>query len=155
MLAYVYDNEGYYIETVEFSKFEPVPNNALLTAPPTLTGTQVARKVGNSWEVLAEREVIEPTVAEQIKEIEDKIQLRLDTFAQSEDRFYDGIMSACTYANSTNPTWQAEGEYCIQARDNTWATAYSILQQYLNGQIAKPTWEDIEAQLPVLTWPTN
>lgn len=79
-------------------------------------------------------------------------QTRLDAFAQG--RNYDGILSACSYATSTVPKFQAEGQYCVQARDATWAALYAILAQVQAGERPLPQgYADLEAQLPILAWP--
>lgn len=79
-----------------------------------------------------------------------RIQGRLDAFART--RNYDGIMSVATYATSTNPKFAAEGQYAVEARDATWAAAYAIMDEALaSGNI--PSWEVVEAALPVLEWP--
>lgn len=79
-------------------------------------------------------------------------QLRLDTFAQT--RHYDGILSACTYATSSVPKFAAEGQYCVDARDATWATLYTILGEVLARTRPMPTgFADIAADLPTLAWP--
>ena len=79
-------------------------------------------------------------------------QTRLDAFAQG--RNYDGILSACSYATSTVPKFQAEGQYCVQARDATWAALYAILAQVQAGERLPPqSYADLQAQLPILAWP--
>lgn len=94
----------------------------------------------------------QPTQDQIIKKFTDAIQKRLDDFAKT--RNYDGILSACTYHNSTIPQFQAEGLYCIAARDNTWAAAYTILNDVLAGNRAVPqSIADFENDLPALIWP--
>jgi hypothetical protein len=79
-------------------------------------------------------------------------QQRLDAFAKT--RNYDGILSACTYATSAVPKFKAEGQYCVEVRDTTWAALYDILGKVQAGTRPKPSgYADIEADLPVLTWP--
>ena len=79
-------------------------------------------------------------------------QQRLDDFART--RGYDGILSACTYATSTVPKFQAEGQYCVNARDATWAKLYQILAEVEAGTRPMPSgYADIEPELPVLEWP--
>ena len=81
-----------------------------------------------------------------------QVQLRLDTFAKTKN--YDGILSACTYATSVNPKFKAEGQYCVEARDNTWAILYQILEDVQAGTRPAPsTYQDIEPELPALSWP--
>ena len=85
-------------------------------------------------------------------EIVQATQTRLDAFAQ--ERNYDGILSACSYATSTVPNFQAEGQYCVQARDATWAALYAILAQIQAGARPLPqSYAELEAELPILAWP--
>ena len=78
-------------------------------------------------------------------------QARLDTWAQS--RGYDGILSACTYATSQIPRFQAEGQHCVDLRDQTWARLYEILAEVEAGTRPVPlSLAEIEADLPALTW---
>jgi len=91
------------------------------------------------------------TPEEILVEFVTKIQDRLDTFART--RSYDGILSACTYATSTNPRFASDGQYCMQVRDATWAKGYEVLNAVQSGQRGIPTWEEFEAELPVLQWP--
>ena len=87
-----------------------------------------------------------------IAKIVDDTQKRLDNFART--RKYDGILSACTYATSTVPKFAAEGRYCVNARDNTWATLYKILAEVQAGTRPMPSgYADIEPLLSVLKWP--
>ena len=85
-------------------------------------------------------------------EIVDATQKRLDDFAKT--RNYDGILSACTYATSAVPQFQAEGQYCVSARDATWTVLYQILAEVQAGTRPAPTgYADIEPDLPSLSWP--
>lgn len=80
------------------------------------------------------------------------IQRRLDDFART--RNYDGILSACTYATSTVPKFQAEGQAAVNLRDATWAAAYTLLEEVQAGARPMPaSLADIEADLPALEWP--
>lgn len=79
-------------------------------------------------------------------------QRRLDTFART--RNYDGILSACTYANSPVQKFSEEGQYCVQMRALTWATLYQILDEIQQGIRPNPSgFSDIEPDLPPLIWP--
>lgn len=87
-----------------------------------------------------------------LSSITNDIQLRLDTFAKT--RNYDGILSACTYATSSVPKFQTEGQYCVDSRDSTWATSYTIFADVQAGARPMPSgYADIESELPVLAWP--
>ena len=79
-------------------------------------------------------------------------QSRLDDFART--RNYDGILSACTYATSTVPKFQQEAQYCVEARDSTWATLYAIMAEVQSGNRPMPrSFEELEPELPILEWP--
>jgi hypothetical protein len=98
----------------------------------------------------------EQIAAEQAEQLQSQIvaatQDRLDAFAQT--RNYGGILSACTYATSTTPKFAAEGQYCVEARDATWAKLYEMLDEVLAGTRPMPSgYADIEPELPVLEWP--
>lgn len=77
---------------------------------------------------------------------------RLNEFARS--RGYDGILSACTYANDTdNPTFAVEGQRCVDLRGQTWAKLHSMLAEVEAGARPIPSsFADIEHELPKLTW---
>lgn len=94
---------------------------------------------------------LQPSVEEVITQYANAIQSRLDTFAQT--RNYDGILSACTYVTSTVPKFAAEGQYCVEARDATWASAYEILNDVTAGNRPAPSLEELFAELPALEWP--
>lgn len=81
------------------------------------------------------------------------VQRYLDAFAQT--RGYDGIMSACSYSNSTDAQFKLEADYCIQLRDTTWRMGYAILAEVKAGNRPVPTVEELIAELPVgsAKWP--
>lgn len=86
-----------------------------------------------------------------IKQVTDATQARLDTFART--RNYDGILSACTYASSQVTKFASEGQYCVNARDNTWATLYTLMGEVEAGTRPMPSSvEDVMSLLPELTW---
>ncbi len=79
-------------------------------------------------------------------------QQRLDDFART--RNYDGILSACTYATSAVPKFQAEGQYAVQVRDATWAALHALLDEVQAGTRQVPaSFADVEPMLPPLEWP--
>lgn len=51
---YLWDDLGVFASSADFDPMGSVPRNSTLTAPPALTGTQVARWTSTTWEVLAE-----------------------------------------------------------------------------------------------------
>jgi hypothetical protein len=80
------------------------------------------------------------------------IQAMLDTKVQ--ERRYLSILSACSYAASTNATFKAEADACTAWRDAVWLKAYSVLDEVKAGTVAQPSIPDLLAMLPPLTWPT-
>ena len=132
----------------------------VVEAAPALTdkGTweQVWRIVKKYDNQADEDAAVAADAAAKVKAIQDAIvdatQLRLDTFAQT--RNYNGILSAATYATSNVPRFQAEGEYCVNQRDATWAKLYEILAEVQAGTRPMPAgYSDVEPDLPVLEWP--
>lgn len=94
------------------------------------------------------------TDAQLVAMLDAQIQQRLDNFAAT--RRYASIMSACTYTASNVPRFKVEAEYCVAARDATWAAAYTILDEVLSGQRPKPaSIADFEGELPQLVWPNT
>lgn len=126
----------------------PIIHKAVEAAPALVNGQWVQR-----WTVEPLTPQEQQAVALRIKqEILDATQARLDNFART--RNYDNILSACTYATSTVPKFAAEGQYCVNARDSTWATLYTILAEVQAGTRPMPSgYADIEPLLPVLGWP--
>lgn len=107
-------------------------------------------QVDGQWTVTWVQEPLAPEVI--MAGIVEATQKRLDDFAKT--RNYDGILSACTYATSAIPKFQTEGQYCVGARDATWAALYQILADVQAGTRTMPTgYADIEPDLPVLAWP--
>ena len=79
------------------------------------------------------------------------VQNHLDAFFQ--DRGYDGVLSAATYATSSVPKFKAEGQYAVEARDATWARCYEILAAVESGALPMPSQDELLAELPPLVWP--
>jgi hypothetical protein len=76
----------------------------------------------------------------------------LDTKVQ--ERRYFGILSACSYAASTNTTFKAEADACMAWRDAVWDKAYATLDQVTAGTIPQPTIAELLAMLPTMAWPS-
>ena len=100
----------------------------------------------------------EPTTEEKIASayqyLDSMVEKRLDDFAK--EKKYANIVSACSYATSSNPTFSAEAAYCVKMRDETYAKCYELINDILPkvqaGLRPIPEWDEIEAQLPVLSW---
>jgi hypothetical protein len=137
----------------------PVQKTAIPTHDPSThkvvegVPKQINSEWRQSWTVVALSAEELQVSAQKVKdEIVQQTQDRLDTFART--RNYDGILSACTYATSSVPKFQAEGQYCVDARDNTWATLYTLLAEVEAGTRPIPTgYAEIEPLLPTLVWP--
>lgn len=88
---------------------------------------------------------------EQLKiSIVSQAQTRLDDFARTKG--YDSIMSAATYATSTNAQFKIEGQRAVELRDATWGSLYSILVEVEAGTRTVSSFADIESDLPILSW---
>lgn len=72
------------------------------------------------------------------------------------DKDYDNIFTACSYANSTDDKFRAEGETCVAWRDRVWRYCYNVLDEVMAGRRSIPTVEELlaelDAELP-LVWP--
>lgn len=91
-----------------------------------------------------------PTEAEIQKQLTDAVQNWMDSTVQV--RNYDNINSACTYANSTDHIFAAEGLACVKWRDAVWRKCYDMLAEVKAGTRAIPTAEEVIAELPALEW---
>jgi len=88
---------------------------------------------------------------EQLKSsIVQQVQSNLDAFARTKN--YDSILSAASYAASSNPVFKSEGQTAVVLRDDTWAKLYTILAEVEAGTRTVTSFADIEAELPVLEW---
>ena len=71
----------------------------------------------------------------------------LDETVQEKD--YDSIENACSYASSTNPTFASEAQKAIKFRDDVWVTAYEMLD---SDNLADMSDGDFTGNLPTLNW---
>lgn len=92
-----------------------------------------------------------PTQAEIIASYTATVQKHLDDTAKQ--RGYDGILSACTYATSTNEKFQAEGQAAVVWRDAVWSTCYATLAAVESGATVIPTIDELISVLPAVVWP--
>ena len=97
-----------------------------------------------------EKPYVAPTQKETEAQYTSAAQSYLDGFART--KTYDGILSACTYATSTNSRLLGEGQRCVELRDAVWETAFTILNDVQSGKRPIPTIEQFIAELPKLTW---
>ncbi len=80
----------------------------------------------------------------------DAVQRLLDRTAI--EKGYDSIISMCTYANSTNATWSAEGQAAVNWRDACWNEGLVQLGNYTVTGVA-PEMDDYIASMPAPNWP--
>lgn len=153
------NDDGYFVgpTVADESPLEPgvfhIPRGCVDVPPPQVEEGKVARWTEQGWQFDDMPDAPQPTQAElplQERVIQ-AVQLRLDAFARS--RFYDGILSACTYATSNVPKFSAEAAYCVQARDAHWAACYAILDEVQAGTRDVPTVAEVLAEMPELAWP--
>lgn len=94
---------------------------------------------------------VEPPTVEEIQaSMISAVQAMLD--AKSKERGYDGILSACSYASSTNPKFAAEGQACVEWRDAVWSKCYEILGDVVAEKREIPTVEELIDMLPKMQW---
>lgn len=96
-------------------------------------------------------EPIPPTPEEITAALINAVQRKLDSTART--RNYDGILSLCSYATSTDPVFAAEGQAGVEWRDACWRCTYQVQADVLAGLRAVPTPEELIAELPVMVWP--
>lgn len=113
----------------------------------------IADQWTQQWAVVTLTAQEAQVAAEQIQqEIVAATQARLDAFAQT--RNYDDIKSASDYAGCSVPKFSVEGTYCRDARAETWAALYVMLDEVQAGTRPMPSgYVDIKSELPTLAWP--
>lgn len=98
-----------------------------------------------------QKEIIEQAY----KSFDSLVEKRLNDFAAT--RRYNDIYTASNYKDSHIEKYAMEGQYCYKMLAETYAKCEELLDLYmpqvLSGERDIPTWEEIEAQLPVLQWP--
>lgn len=93
----------------------------------------------------------QPTQDEILIKLTVDVQSHLDKTAQQ--RGYDGILSLCSYAASTNTTFADEGRAGVAWRDGVWVKCSQIKADVLAGKRATPTEAELIAELPTFVWP--
>lgn len=109
-----------------------------------LTSTEYEEIVGSAY---IEASLTEEQIQAHLTQV---VQNYMDKTVQT--RGYDNIHTACTYANSTDETFRAEGTACVSWRDAVWRKCYDILAEVKAGTREIPTEEELISELPKLEW---
>ena len=142
------DWDMHIVTVVNDPTYDPRTHKIVNDALPTL--------VNGAW--LLNKSVVEMTQDEKdtyrartVRQYELAVQDHMDD--KVADREYDSMISACTYATSTNPKYGPEGQACLNWRDAVWDKCYEVLAEVDAGTRQPPTIDELIAELPVLTWP--
>lgn len=84
------------------------------------------------------------------KQFTESVQKWMD--AKAQERGYDNIISACTYADSTDAKFAAEGKAAKEWRDKVWRHCYDVVAKVVSGNRDVPTTSELLAELPKLEW---
>jgi hypothetical protein len=82
--------------------------------------------------------------------LSDAVQVHLDSTVKA--RGYDNMISAATYATSSNTKFKAEGVAAVKWRDAVWTACNAYLADVQGGTKAVPTEEELIVSLPVISW---
>lgn len=75
--------------------------------------------------------------------------------AKAQERFYDNIATAASYAGDPDATFNAEGTALRAWRSAVWRYCYQQLDMVKQGEILQPTIDEFVASLPAFSWPNS
>jgi len=153
---YQWDESGFFLGAQEFGESDRMPERSTPTAPPELSGTEVARWTGQGWEKLAKApdpDPVQEPVEAVIARYEGAVQNQLDSAAKA--RGYDSLFTAISYAEEPAvPRFQADGQAFRRWRSLVWDYAHTELNAVLAGDKPQPNLDTFLAGLPALELPT-
>lgn len=137
---------GWYpCRTSEQPAFNPLTHKAVEVL--TLGDTEVVQ----SWiiEALAPEEQLQ-----YLQSVRPLFKQYLDDHMNAEVAFrdYDNIITACTWKDSNDPQWAAEGQQAAAFREQCFKVSYQIESAVMTGQQPVPTRKEYIAHLPTLGW---
>lgn len=138
------DAQGRFLGT--FVGAEPEAGAIEVPSPP-LSGRQLWDFAASGWLPL------KPEASELTATFVQAVSAYMDRAAQ--ERRYDGILSLCTYATSTDATFAAEGQAGVDFRDTCWRYCYDALGEVQAGARAVPSLQEFLGELPALVWPAQ
>ena len=96
-----------------------------------------------------------PTPEEELAAMQAQFTAAIDAYMNkfAQERGYDSMASAASYAGDEDPQFGQEGAYCKTMRSRIYRAAWDILDAVLAGQMPMPPLKEVLAELPVLAWP--
>jgi len=140
-----------------------IPAGCVEIPPPAIPEGKRAIYTGEGWDLVnepVEESAPDPEPkSEPADMLPEDMRRYLTSIAQkhmdktAQQRNYDGILSMCTYATSTNPKFAAEGQAGVEWRDDVWALCYKLLDHVGDGSADSPTAAELIELLPTFSWP--
>lgn len=96
----------------------------------------------------------EPTEEEKQQALMTKFQSSIQAWmdGKAQELGYDNVLSVCSYINTGNPKFDAEGEAFRHWRSAVWAKGYELIDEVLSGQREVPDAPaEVLSLLPELT----
>lgn len=140
---------AYFTEPVDSAIEISAAHHATLFAG--LASGKIVVADANGFPALADRP--QPTADQIAKRLEYAVQRHLDATVKN-DRGYDSIYTACTYADEPAVAkFEAEGRAARAWRSIVWAYCHQVLDDVNAGRRAIPSAEQLIAELPQIAWP--